>query len=115
MEFKIIFLHFFFVKDKNSMKIKKDNLLKSRAYLKDKSLNEISFSQFTATEKIFKNKKIPFRSFVINKRNEETLGQLFIFFILETILLARLMKVNPFNQPSVELIKQKTYNILVSK
>ncbi len=109
------FFTFFFVKDKNSMKIKKDNLLKSRAYLKDKSLNEISFSQFTATEKIFKNKKIPFRSFVINKRNEETLGQLFIFFILETILLARLMKVNPFNQPSVELIKQKTYNILVSK
>ena len=109
------FFTLFFVKEKNSIKIKKNQLLKSHHYLKNKSLNEISFSQFVATGKVFKKKQIPFRSFVINKKNEETLGNLFIFFILETILLGRLMNINPYNQPSVELIKKQTYKILVSK
>ncbi len=109
------FFTFFFVNENNSIKIKKNNLLKSHDYLKNKNLNQILYSQFIATQKVFKDKKIPFRSFVINKRNEDTLGQLFIFFILETILLGKLMKVNPFSQPSVELIKRQTYKALLSK
>ena len=51
--------------------------------MKNKSLNEIKKSQFKATENIFRKKKIPFRSFYIKKRSEETLGELFTFFILE--------------------------------
>ena len=56
-------------------------------------------------ENVFMKKKIPFRSFNILKRDEKTLGELFIFFILETILLGKAMNVNPFDQPLVELIK----------
>ncbi len=52
---------------------------------------------------------------MVNNRNPETLGEMFIFFILETILLGRLMKINPFNQPAVELIKQQTKKNLISK
>ena len=62
---------------------------------------------------IFKNKKIPFRSFEVNRKNEETLGELFTFFMLETILLGKLMNVNPFDQPAVELIKKETKKLLV--
>ena len=63
--------------------------------------------------KIYLNKKkIPFRSFKILKRNEETLGELFCFFVLETILLGKALKLNPFDQPSVELIKIETKKIL---
>ena len=58
-------------------------------------------------------KKIPFRSFEILNRNEEALGELFSFFILETILIGKFFKINPFNQPSVELIKKETKKILV--
>ena len=43
----------------------------------------------------------------VQKKNEQTLGELFCFFILETILLGRALKVNPFDQPSVELIKKR--------
>jgi len=64
-------------------------------------------------KKVFKLKKIPFRSFEIKKRNEETIGELFTFFMLETILLGKLMKINPFNQPAVELIKKETKKILI--
>jgi glucose-6-phosphate isomerase len=87
--------------------------MKSHFFLKGKDLNDISYSQFNATAKVFKKKKIPFRSFFINKRNEQTLGELFTFFILETILLGRAMNVNPFDQPAVELIKKETKKILI--
>ena len=109
------FFTFFFVREKNSIKINKNNLLNSFLYLENKTTNKILYSQFLATEKIFSKKKIPFRSFVVNNRNEKTLGELFIFFILETILLGDLIKVNPYNQPAVELIKNQTKNILISK
>ena len=109
------FFTLFFVKEKNSIKIKENQILETHSYLKNKSLNDVAYSQFLATEKVFKQKKIPFRSFVIKKRNQETLGEIFIFFILETILLGRLMKINPFNQPAVELIKQQTKKNLISK
>ena len=106
------FFTFFDVFNKKSEKIDKSNLLKSHSYLKNKSINEIIFAQRLATEKIFKTKKIPFRSFFLKKKNEQTLGELFCFFILETILLGRALKVNPFDQPSVELIKKETKKIL---
>ena len=61
---------------------------------------------------LFLKKKLPFRSFEIKKRDEKTLGELFSFFILETILLGRALNVNPFDQPSVELIKIETKKIL---
>ena len=70
-------------------------------------------SQKLATEKVFTQKNIPFRSFEILERNEKTLGELFCFFILETILIGRALKINPYDQPSVELIKKETKKILL--
>ena len=107
------FFTFFNVFNQKSEKIFKSSLLKSHSYLKNKNVNEIIFAQRLATEKIFKKKKIPFRSFFVQKKNEQTLGELFCFFILETILLGRALKVDPFNQPSVELIKKETKKILI--
>tara|TARA_Y100000741_G_scaffold293042_1_gene233334 strand:+ start:1331 stop:2494 length:1164 start_codon:yes stop_codon:yes gene_type:complete len=107
------FFTFFFVNEDQSIKINNKQLLRSHFYLKNKNLNNICHSQFKATLKVFKKKNIPFRSFYIKKRNEETLGELFTFFILETILLAKAMKINPYDQPAVELIKTETKNFLI--
>ena len=71
------------------------------------------FAQKKATEIVFKKKNIPFRSFEIKKRDEKTLGELFCFFILETLLIGKALKINPFDQPAVELIKKETKKILV--
>ena len=111
--FKNNFYTFFFINDNFSKKINNNLLLETHSYLKNKSLNEIKLSQFNATEKVFKRKKIPFRSFLIKKRNEETLGELFVFFILETILLGKAMNLNPYDQPAVELIKMETKKFLL--
>ena len=107
------FYTFFSVREKNPNKIIKNNLLKSHYYLRNKNLQDITYSHMLATQNIFKIKKIPYRCFEILKRSEETMGEIFCFFILETILLGRALKVNPFDQPSVELIKKETKKILL--
>ena len=111
--FKNNFFTFFYVKEKNSLKINNSQILQMQSYLKNKDIDNIIYAQKQATENVFKNKKIPFRSFEILKRDEKTLGELFTFFILETILLGRALKVNPFDQPAVELIKTETKKILI--
>ena len=106
------FFTFFYTEDSNSNKVNNKYIINTHDYLKNKSLTKIIYAQKVATEKVFNKKKLPFRSFEIKKRNEEVLGELFCFFILETILLGRALKVNPFDQPSVELIKKETKKIL---
>jgi glucose-6-phosphate isomerase len=106
------FFTFFYVKENNSTKINKNTILSSHNYLKNKNLSQIILSQKLATENVFLKKNIPFRSFEINNRDEKTLGELFCFFILETILIGRALNVNPYDQPSVELIKKETKRIL---
>ncbi len=102
------FFTFFFVKESSSQKITSPNLSKSYSFLKNKTINDIKFTQFQATQSVFNKKKIPFRSFLIKKKDEKTLGELFTFFILETILLGKALNINPFDQPAVELIKTET-------
>ena len=107
------FYTIFSAKEKKLEKLDKNYLFNNYTILKNKSINKILESQKIATENIFKKEKIPFRSFEIINRNEESLGELFSFFILETILLGHLLKVNPFDQPKVELIKNETRKILI--
>ena len=106
------FYTFFQTKENFSPKINKATILPSQRFLKGKSLDNIVSSQILATKKIFLKKKIPFRSFYLKTRSEETLGELFTFFIIETILLAKALKINPYDQPAVELIKLETKKIL---
>ena len=106
------FFTFFKVNERNSPKINNKILTNNFSILENKTFNEILISQKKATENDFRRKNIPFRSFEVLNRSEEVLGELFCFFILETILLGRLFKVNPFDQSSVELIKIETKKIL---
>jgi glucose-6-phosphate isomerase len=111
--FKNNFFTFFYSYEKNSSKINNERVLLEQKFLKNKDINQIMYAQKKATEFVFKKKNIPFRSFEIKKRDEKTLGELFCFFILETILIGKSLKVNPFDQPAVELIKKETKKILI--
>ena len=106
------FFTFFSTDDEKSDKINNKFLQHTHHYLKNKSFHKIISSQKSATEKIFFKKKLHFRSFEIKRRNEEVMGELFCFFMLETILLGRALKVNPFDQPSVDIVKKETKKIL---
>jgi glucose-6-phosphate isomerase len=111
--FKNNFYTFFFVNEKNSTKINTNFDDNRMSYLKNKNLHQIKLSQKLATENVFIKKNIPFRSFTILKRDEKTLGELFSFFILETILIGKMLNLNPYDQPAVELIKKETKKILI--
>ncbi len=110
---KNAFFTFFDVLSSKSTKINGKKMLEEFKFLKKQSLETIKLAQKNATKNVFKSKKIPFRSFEIKNKNEEALGELFTFFMLETILLGKMMKINPFNQPAVELIKRETRKILI--
>ncbi len=111
--FKNNFFTLFYVHEFNSQKINNKYLSKYQKYLKNKDLSNIIRAQKKATENVFNKKNIPYRSFEIKKRNETTLGELFCFFILETILLGKYLNLNPYDQPAVELIKKETKKILI--
>ena len=111
--FKNNFFTFFYSHENNSPKMNNETILLEQKYLKNKDINQIMYAQKKATETVFKNKNIPFRSFEVRKRDEKTLGELFCFFILETILIGKALKINPFDQPAVELIKKETKKILL--
>ena len=107
------FYTFFYTHEANSEKLKNKLILPSQSFLKNKRISNIIYAQKKATERVFNHKKIPFRSFEIKKRNEKTLGELFSFFILETILLGQCLNLNPYDQPAVELIKKETKKLLI--
>ena len=106
------FFTFFYTHDNNADRIRKISL-RSHDYLGNKKTSDIIYAQKIATENIFNKKNIPFRSFEINQRDEKSLGELFSFFILETILLGKLLGLNPYDQPAVELIKKEKKKILI--
>jgi glucose-6-phosphate isomerase len=107
------FFTFFYTHGKKSPKINNSYILNSQKFLKNKNIAEITYAQKKATENVFKRKNIPFRSFEIKERNEKTLGELFSFFILETILISKSLNLDPYNQPAVELIKTETKKLLI--
>ena len=108
------FFTFFGVNERKSNKIISSTILQSHNFIKDKKFSEILNAQKNATKKVFLKNQIPFRSFEILDRNEEVLGELFTFFILETILIGKFLNVNPFDQPAVEFIKKETKKILTN-
>ena len=106
------FTFFNSMKKENSNKISTNIVTEDTKYLKNKNVEDIIKAQFNATKNIFNSKKIPFRQITFKKKSEDELGEIFTFFVLETILLSRLMNVNPFDQPAVEQVKVETKKML---
>ena len=91
--------------EKNTTKLYFSNLESQIKYLNNKSIESIKTAQKKALIQSLKNKKIPYREFKVNEINEETIGELFSYFILETSIIGKLININPFNQPAVEEVK----------
>ena len=105
----------FSLKKAKSMKIDSNFFGNKMEYLNKKTYHDVKSSQKNAFIKILKEKKIPFREIIVKKFDEDTIGKLFFSFIFETIVLGKMMKANPFDQPAVEKIKILTKNFLNSK
>ena len=93
-------------------KYKASYLRSSLKFLNKKSLKDIKFAQKNALIQSLKKNNIPFREFKIKKISEDVIGELFSYFMFETIVVGKLLKINPFDQPAVEQVKNITKKIL---
>ena len=85
---------------------------KSLYKITTKDLEQIKEAQKNAVIKSLKDKKIPFREFKIKSFTEETLSELFSYFMTEIVITAKLANVNPYDQPAVEQVKLDTKKLL---
>ena len=104
--------YIFSTETKSSVKIKIEKIIDKKNILNQKSLNFIKKAQKNALIKTLNKNKLPYREFILKKNNASTLGKFFSYFILETIIVGKLSKINPYDQPAVEQVKKYTNQIL---
>ncbi len=71
-------------------------------YLADKTLGDLVAAEARATGETLHARGRPVRQIHVPKIDEHSIGALFMHFMLETIVMGRLMRVDPFDQPAVE-------------
>ena len=104
--------YIFSLKKNKKMKVRKNVFGKNFSYAENKDLSKAKEAQKNALIHVLKSKNIPYQEFVINKKNEASLGKLFSYFIMETALIGMLLGFDPFNQPAVEEVKILTKKYL---
>ena len=105
--------YIFSAENKSKVKININRNIKDKDFLKNKFLQTVKNAQKKALIQTLVTKKIPFRLFNIKRIDESVLGSLFSYFILETILVGKLLKINPYDQPAVEQVKKHTKKLLI--
>jgi len=71
-------------------------------YLGGRSIDDLVAAQARATGETFAANGRPVRIFVLDALDSSTLGALMMHFMLETVIAAHLLGVDPFDQPAVE-------------
>lgn len=80
--------------------------------LKGKSLNEIATALYGGVVAAYEERQLPYRATIFEEELPYSIGLFMGMRIREVMYLAKLMEVNAFNQPNVELYKTKTKEIL---
>ncbi|MBD3365866.1 hypothetical protein GF360_00815 [candidate division WWE3 bacterium] len=84
-------------------------------FLISKDENKYQQTIMKAVQETYKEKQIPFRTHILEETNEEELGKFMQTKMMEVLLLAKLLEVNPFGQPDVEAYKSKTRELLANE
>jgi glucose-6-phosphate isomerase len=80
--------------------------------LQNKSLSKVMESIEESVRISFSEKEIPFTEIGIISKDEFSIGQFLMLKEIEIVLLASLFNINPFDQPNVEMYKEKTKKLL---
>ncbi len=83
-------------------------------YISNKALSDINTANFEATKLALIKNGLPVRTIILEDLSAKSIGQLTAHSMLEIITLCNMFKINPFDQPGVELIKKES-RILVQK
>lgn len=85
------------------------------SYLKDKTLADLMVAEYKATGQTLINHGCPVRFINLPTLSERSLGGLMMHFMLETMMAAKLLHVNAYDQPAVEESKRLTRSYLKEK
>ena len=107
------FFTIFASKHQNKYDLSRDLIPNPVQFIAKKNIENIFDAQRLSMMRALTKKKIPYRTVYFLKKGEKELGTVFTFFVLETILLSRLINVSPFDQPAVESVKKDTKKILL--
>ena len=80
--------------------------------IEGKNMADIMDAIYEGVKKAYTKEAIPFMEITLPEISEYTLGQYMQMKMMEIMYLGKLMNVNAFNQPSVELYKKETREIL---
>jgi len=83
--------------------------------IQGKSLDEIMDAILEGTKRAFRADRRPFVETTLPDKSEYSMGQFLQFKMMETVYLAYLLDVNPYDQPNVEGYKEETRKILAGK
>ena len=85
-------------------------------YLEGKKLSYVNQMAFQGTLKAHECEGgVPCNIITIDNIDEYTLGYMFYFFMRACAMSAYLLKINPFNQPGVEVYKKNMFHLLGKK
>jgi len=82
-------------------------------FLSGKKLSEVINAEFEGTVQALKNIGRPVLTITLNRVSPETLGALFMYYMIATVVTGKLMNVNPFGQPGVEAGKKIATKMLM--
>jgi glucose-6-phosphate isomerase len=80
--------------------------------LQNKPLSKVMESIEEAVRMSFSEKEIPFTEIKMVNKDEFLIGQFLMLKEIEIVLLASLFNINPFDQPNVDMYKEKTKKLL---
>jgi len=81
-------------------------------YIAGKPFGELLTACYLGTSQALTKAKRPHVTITLPTLNEHYLGQLFLFFLTEVVLLGKLYRIDPYGQPAVEVGKKITKEIL---
>lgn len=79
-----------------------------------KSLAVIMTAIFDGTSTVYKNQKLPYVHVSLDDLSSQSLGEFMQFKMMEMMFLAKLLGINGFDQPHVELYKKETKKLLLN-
>jgi len=98
-----------------TLSVPKKPLLNLVSGLAGKDLHAILLATAQGTQRAYAEHKLPFVALTLPARDEYALGQLVMLHMASVALLAKLLRVNAFDQPAVEGYKTHTRAILSKK
>ena len=102
------------IQSKDEEKMLDCKISKNEIYnaLHKKSMQRLLNTEMKATVEVLKKKELPLRILMIDSTDQKLIGNLMMFFFMETIFGCLLLNVNPFDQPAVEDGKKLTKEFL---